>query len=184
MEDTDIIELFIRRNEMAIDMTAEKYGRLCISLSRRILENEQDAEECVSDAYLALWNTIPPQRPRSLCAYLCGITRNISIKRYHSSIYRQYNRQYEISLDELSECLPGPDNVEELTEGKELTLCINQFLEGIKSFDRIIFVQRYWFCMNVNEISEMTGESTNYINVHLHRIRKRLKKHLVKEEYL
>lgn len=59
MNDQLIIELFFKRCEEAIAATSEKYGKLCKSISDRILKNNEDAEECVSDTYLTLWDTIP-----------------------------------------------------------------------------------------------------------------------------
>ena len=61
MNDQLIIELFFKRCEEAIAATSEKYGKLCKSISDRILKNNEDAEECVSDTYLTLWETIPPE---------------------------------------------------------------------------------------------------------------------------
>ncbi len=184
MTDEEILSLFWKRDEAAIAQTEQKYGKACRILALRILDSESDAEECVYDAYMALWNSIPPLRPESLAAYLFGIARNISIKKYRASIAQKRSRQYEVSLEELHECLPSANTVEDLSEEKELKDCINRFLEKSKSVDRIIFVQRYWLCLEVWEIAENLGESRNYINVHLHRLKKKLKKYLEKEGYM
>ncbi|MDE5802699.1 MAG: hypothetical protein K2I22_07265 [Lachnospiraceae bacterium] len=57
-----------------------KYGKLCHKISSNILHNQQDAEECVNDAYLGIWNRIPPERPNPLLAFLCKIVRNLSVQ--------------------------------------------------------------------------------------------------------
>lgn len=76
MQDDKIIRLFFARSEEAIRQLDCKYGKVCHSLSLNILGDRQDAEECVNDAYLGAWNTIPPQNPPLPCcptsAKLCA----------------------------------------------------------------------------------------------------------------
>ena len=52
MDDEKIIELFFARDQQAIRELDLKYGKLCRSLSYSLVNDRQDAEECVSDAYL------------------------------------------------------------------------------------------------------------------------------------
>lgn len=73
LEDNKIIELFFARTEQAIAEMSAKYGTICVRIARNILKNELDAEECVNDTYLAAWNTIPPQKPDPLRAYIFRI---------------------------------------------------------------------------------------------------------------
>lgn len=101
MDDWLIIKMFFERSEQAINSLSLKYGNLCKSISYNILSNKEDAEECVNDVYLAVWNTIPPQRPDSLSAYISKITRNISLKKYRRNTADKRNNRYDISLDEL-----------------------------------------------------------------------------------
>ena len=101
MTDSDIIRLFFARDEQAIAETAEKYGRYCMTIARDILDSEQDAEECVSDVYLKAWNSIPPDEPTSLKAYIAVLTRRLSINRYHESRAAKRNRELEVAFEEL-----------------------------------------------------------------------------------
>lgn len=71
MEDEKIIELFFNRSEQAIQELDMKYGKICHELSYNIVNDRQDAGECVNDAYLGMWNAIPPAKPNPLLAYLC-----------------------------------------------------------------------------------------------------------------
>ena len=75
MEDAQIIELFFARSEDAISELDKKYGKLCHKLADNILASAQDAEECVNDAYLGMWNAIPPQRPNPLLSFVCVLVR-------------------------------------------------------------------------------------------------------------
>ena len=89
MQDQQIVALFLERSENAVRELSNKYGTLCKTLSYHIVRNEQDAEECVNDAYLAVWNTIPPETPNPLKAYICRIVRNLSLKKYHANTARK-----------------------------------------------------------------------------------------------
>ncbi len=48
-------------------------------------------------------------------------------------------------------------------------------------FSSIIFIKRYWFLETIPEIADNTGKSKNYVTVHLHRSREKLKNYLKKK---
>ena len=112
MEDQGIIRLYFNRDQEAIRQTDRKYGRQCRRTARNILAIPEDAEECVNDTYLAAWNTIPPERPRTLGAYLGRIIRNLSISRYRANHAQKRYAGLEAMLSELEECVPGRADVE------------------------------------------------------------------------
>lgn len=181
MDDKNIIELFYERSEQAITELSKKYGLLCKKVADNILNNHLDAEECVNDAYLAVWNTIPPQNPDSLVSYVCRIVRNQAIKKYHENTALKRNSIYDTSLDELEEVLPSSASVEGELEAKEVSAMIDRFLETLDKQSRIMFIRRYWYSDSIEEIALSFKTSKHYISVRLSRIRKALKKHLVKE---
>lgn len=183
MEDQQMIELFLLRSEDAIRAVSEKYGRICLSISRGILSNEEDAKECVNDAYLALWNTIPPEKPDPLSAYLFRVVRNISLRKYRYNTAEKRNTHYDVALEELVECLQGAENVEQFVEHQELADYLNRFLEKQKDRDRILFVKRYFFAAEPRELAAQMGLSVNSVNVSLHRTRKRFRDYLRKEHF-
>lgn len=104
MEDQQIIELYNERSETAILKTAEKYGKYCYTIAYHILYNEQDSEECVNDTYLKTWETIPPQYPNKLSAFLGKITRNLALNRYrYYTREKRGKNQVVLALEELPE---------------------------------------------------------------------------------
>lgn len=181
MEDQLIIKLFYERSEEAIKALEEKYGSLCKMVAKRIVNNEQDALECVNDTLLAMWNKIPPENPNPLVSYVCRVVKNIALKKCEYLHAEKRNSAYEIALDELESSLCGKDRIEEELLAKELREAINVFLGKQKKLDRIIFVRRYWFSESISEIANTYGKSNNYITVHLHRMREKLKQYLLKE---
>ena len=178
MEDELIIDLFFARSEQAISELDQKYGKLCHKLSYSILNNLQDAEECVNDAYLGTWNAIPPERPNPLLAFLCKIVRNISIMRYHANTAAKRNGSYDVALDELENCLASQRTVDTEMDEKELIRAIEDFLEKLSAVNRVIFMRRYWFLDSYAEIAKLAGISEKNVSVRLTRIRKQLRNYL------
>lgn len=181
MEDQLIIELFQARSEEAIKALEDKYGVLCKTVANRIVNNEQDALECVNDAWLAVWGKIPPEKPNPLISYVCKIVKNIALKKYEYLHAEKRNSAYEVALSELETTLSGKGMVEDKLLVQELQKAINEFLGRQKKLDRLFFVKRYWFTESISEIANTYGKSDNYVRVHLHRTRERLKQYLNRE---
>ena len=157
MEDTAIIRLFQERSQQAIAELSQKYGKLCQSLSRRILNNEEDAKECVNDTWLGVWNSIPPQTPNPLVSYVCRITRNLSVKRLRHNMAAKRNSYYDVSLAELEECIPAAQE-QEPWEEQEVTKVLERFLRELDTGSRVMFVKRYWLSAD-RKCTRNAGES-------------------------
>ena len=170
MEDHQIIELYFARDELAIEETAKRYGGVCMQVSMDILQDRMDAEECVSDTWLQTWRTIPPQRPTILKAFLCRITRNLSINRLRERKAKRRDRDMTLSLEELEGVLSIP---EDKSEG--LPELISEFLRSLDREDRLLFMGRYWHGQSVRELADRMGLSANAAAVRLHRIREELR---------
>ena len=175
--DGEICDLFFARDERALSLTAEKYGRLFFGISMRILGVEQDAEECVNDTYMKLWGSIPPERPASLSAYGGRIARNLSINR--AEYYGAQRRGGGDILEELDESVPD-DSPSPLETG-EISRHIDAFLRGCDRESRVMFVLRYWYCMSIEEIASRFGSSVSLVKGRLFRTRKKLKGYLEKD---
>ncbi len=183
MNDASIIELYWNRNESAIEETHKKYGNLCSRVSLNIVNDLSDAEECINDTYLTVWNSIPFDRPEYFSAYLCRIVRNLSLKRleYNNALKRK--PELVASFDEIEGCISSADNPENTLDAKLLGKAISGFLYSQKEQNRNIFIRRYWYFDSVKKISEDFGLKEDRISVILFRMRKKLKKHLEKEGF-
>lgn len=181
MDDNKIIELFFARSQQAIVELSNKYGALCTKIAINILKSKQDAEECVNDAYLGAWNTIPPQTPNPLRSYICRIVRNLSIKKYHSNTALKRNSFYDVALEELEHCISSASTIEESCDAKELSQLLNRFLESLDQDSRVMFVRRYWYSDSISEIAVMFHITNHNATVRLSRIRNKLKLFLQKE---
>ncbi len=183
MDDSKIIELFFERSEQAIAELSEKYGNTCKRIACNILGNNFDAQECVNDAYLGIWNKIPPETPKPLSAYVYRIVRNLAIKKYRSNTAAKRNSFYDSALDELENCLPSDFSVDNEINSNILTEEINSFLSTLNQESRIIFVKRYWFGESIADIAKAMKTSSHNISVRLSRTRKALKKHLTEKGF-
>lgn len=182
MDDSKIIGLLWQRAEAALDALAKKYGPRLLSTARNILGSRQDAEESVSDTYLAVWNSIPPKRPDPLAGFVFKIGRNLALKRLRDSTSQKRNSTYDLSLDELAECIPGPA-LEETVEARELGRVIDRFLDTVSRESRVLFLRRYWFGDSAKELALHFGMTVNAVNVRLSRTRSGLRDYLIKEGY-
>lgn len=174
MDDRSIIELYLERNQNAIRETDIKYGRLCMRIAYNVLNNHFDSEECVNDTYLSVWNQIPPTRPNNFTAFLCKITRNISLKRYSFNHAAKRNELIEISFSELESILPDDAYQPEL-EDEYLGELVSDFLRSEKEDARNVFIRRYWFFDTVSEIAEHYSFTESRVKSMLSRTRNRMK---------
>lgn len=183
MEDQAIVALYWDRNENAIAETERKYGPYCRSIAGNILSSREDAEECVSDTWHRAWNTMPPQRPGSLSAFLGRIVRNLSISRWRQEHAQKRYSGLESLLSELEDCLPAPGGVEEAVEGHELTRRVEEWLESLGREDRAVFLRRYWYGEEVKALAKTWGVVPNQMTKRLIRLRKQLREMLEREGF-
>lgn len=178
MEDREIIALFQKRSQQAILSLQEKYGNMCLRVAESILKDSHDAEECVNDAWLAVWDTVPPQNPEPLISYVCRITRNLALKKYRYNTAQKRNSFYDVSLSELEDCVPAASQGPEACTEEDLTGIIEEFLDSLNQESRVLFVKRYWYSESVKSIAKELGMTQNHAAVKLKRIRGRLKSYL------
>ena len=184
MDDNDIIELFWQRNQDAIVQTDLTYGPMCRALSRRILHNSEDAEECVNDSYYRLWERIPPERPQALGAYLSRIVRNVSLDRLRElGAVKRGGGAVAAVLDELRD-LSAPEDAQSRLLAKELGLAVDRFLRTQPERSRNLFLRRYFYFESRSEIAERYGMAVTQVSVTLSRTRKKLRKYLIEEGLL
>ena len=178
MNDQEIISLYFDRDEQAIAETDKRYGKTCMRVSMSILNSHPDAEECVNDTYLKTWNAIPPARPRSLCAFVCRIVRNLSLNRLEELTAAKRNRDLTVSFEELEVCIPLPDEA-----SPELADLLESFLRKEGETDRVLFVGRYWFACPVEDLARRTGLTRRAVHMRIFRTRERLRAYLTERGY-
>ena len=185
MEDRQIVALYWQRDPLAIEQTQQKYGRYLAKVAYHILYDLEDCAESVNDTYMAAWNAIPPHSPQSLCAFLSKLTRRIAIDMLRKKqSAKRGGGEYEVSLEELSQCLPGGHDPEESVTSRELVKAIEKFLLTLPEKTRNVFIGRYFYMDSVKEVARYCGLSESNAKVILHRTRIALGEYLKKEGYL
>ena len=184
MEDSQIVDLYLGRDQAALTETAQKYGPLLRTVSKRITGDEPIAEECENDTYLEAWNTIPPHEPRDyLSTFLVRIVRSLSINRCVERNRLKRKATLCVLSDELEECLASGDDVAKELEGKELAEVISRFLREQPTEKRIVFLHRYYYCEEIRAIANRFDSTVGKIKVVLFRMRKELREYLRQEGY-
>ena len=182
MDDKKIVELYFNRMEAAIEETSRKYGHFCFTIANNILRNKEDSDECVNDTYLQVWNTVPPQRPNSLKAFLGKITRNLSLHKWEKRQAKKRGKdEMSYVLEELQECISGVMDVEQVTEQMVLVDTLNHFLSSLDIEARKLFMARYFSFFSIKEIAIRYQMGESKVKMSLLRSREKLKSMLEKE---
>lgn len=184
LEDTQIVDLFLCRDETAIGHAAKRYGSRLRALAKAIVCDEQAAEDCENDTYLAAWNAIPPHTPHDhLYAFLARITRHLALNCCRARKRLKRDAFLCTLSEEMEQCLPSADNVACRLDDLALREAINGFLAALDEEKRNIFLRRYWYLDSVAAISDRFALSESKVKTTLFRCRKRLREHLIKEGY-
>ncbi len=182
MEDKQIVDLYWARSESAISETADKYGKYCYYIAFNILYNDEDSKECVNDTYMKAWGAMPTHRPNKLSTFIGKITRNLSLHKYEKyTAEKRGAGQVALALDELKECVPSSDRVEQAVDNMVLVEIINSFLGDLSIETRKIFMRRYWYLSSIKEIATDFKVSESQVKMSLLRTRKKLKQIFEKE---
>lgn len=185
MNDSDIVSMFVSRNEDAIRQAQRKYLKYLTVIAEGVLKNPEDAQLAVNDAFLAAWESIPPAKPASLSTYLGRLTKNRAVNMVKSNnAQKRGGGEVALVMEELAEvCANGSPGVEQVYENGELERAINGFLARLSRRHRDIFMMRYWYCMSVSDIASRLGTTSNTVSVTLSRARKKLKSYLQRKGY-
>ncbi len=185
MEDDRIIDLFFSRNESALHETERKYKSYLYSVTHRILGNHEDAEECVNDALLSAWNSIPPHRPTVFRMFMARLARNHAINRRKKELAdKRGGGEATLAIEELEECVSGGSDTESGAIAEDLEKAIRSFVRVLPEREGDVFVRRYFFTESVQDIAKGYGLTQNNVSVILNRTRRKLKEYLAKEELL
>lgn len=184
MDDNGIVELFFARDEGGIEAAQREYGAYCAAIARNILGDRGAAEECVNDAWLKCWQSIPPQRPRSLKGFAGRIVRNLALSALRAgTAQKRGGGQAELALDELSEVVSGGDTPEGALDRQAFREALDGFLAALPERDRNLFLRRYWYLDGVEELAKRFRMSRTHVTTTLHRLRVKLRVHLQQEGF-
>ena len=182
VDDSTILALYRDRVEDAVIVTKEKYGALCRSVARRLLNDERDVDECESDVYMRAWNSIPPERPICLGAWLARVARNTALDRSKYNAAACRNSALAEAFEELEPWLISPaGDPQTALDEKEFRQMLNDFLRAQSAEARRFFLRRYWYGESVHDIAVACGVKEAKVKTSLFRTREKLRKELERE---
>lgn len=183
MDDKKIVDLFFERDQKAINEVSNKYFNYLFVISNNIINSFEDAKEIVNDTMLKLWDSIPPNKPENLKSYSAKIARNLTIDKYRKeNAEKRGSNNYDLALDELDKYIPSDKtDINEEIDNIYFKEKIEEFLDGLKKEERLIFIYRYWYFYSIDEISKKYGFTNSKVKMALLRTREKLKKYLVEE---
>ncbi|MBR4201301.1 MAG: sigma-70 family RNA polymerase sigma factor [Oscillospiraceae bacterium] len=185
MTEDRLLRLFQARDERALTAAAAQYGTLCRTIAYRILGDRQDAEECVNDVLMKLWNAIPPAEPRSLTAFVSGITRNLALDRLSASrAEKRGGGEAAAALDELAPYLKSEEDLEAHADVIALQEAMERFLRSLPKEQRMVFLSRYYSMQPIAEIAKAHATTTGRVKMILKRTKEKLRVYLKEEGFL
>ena len=184
MTDREIIKLLFERKQGALTELQTKYGRYCKSVALNVLNDPLDAEECLNDALYAVWNRIPPDKPKDLGAYVSIIIRNIAVSRLRKIKAEKRGEDLDVIIEELDECFTDSRSAEDEYVSEELKEALNRFYKTLSSKERDVFMSRYFYAYSLSDIKSAFGVTEDYARIMLMRTRKKLKDFLQEEDLI
>ncbi len=185
LSDSEIVSLYLQRDERAIKETDAKYKQRLLSVAYSIVHDAQDCEECLNDTYVRTWNSSPPARPDSLQAFVISIMRRTALNRYKAD-RRQKRVPSEMvsSLSDLDDMLADSDAFYTEQQASELGALLTDFTNTLSDRRAYIFMSRYYLCRPISQIAEKLGCSQSTVNKEIAAMKKELRQLLESEGYL
>ncbi len=121
----DIAELLLAHDERALGEADRRYGTYLRFLSESITHDARDAEECVNDAFLALWRA---ENVTSPAAFLTETVRRLSYKRVRSEKTQKRSGETRMLTSERACEIPDRREPWDEIEVGELRGALSEFL--------------------------------------------------------
>lgn len=154
ISDKEIVALYWQRNEEAIRVTSDKYGKFLYRIAYNIVHDHADCEECQNDTYHSVWHAIPPTRPKSFRAFIARIMRNIATDKYYEKTSKKkIPSELTVSMDECEDFLSHSENPDENLMAEELGKMISDFLRSLSKKDQYIFMSRFYLVEPIEVIA-------------------------------
>ncbi len=181
--DEQIVELYWERDDRAIKLTDEKYGRLLFRIAYNILQDRLDCEECQNDTYLGIWNSIPPHRPSVFSTFIIKIMRNTALKKYEErKAKKRAPSEMTVCIDDLRDALQSEDTPQKEYLAKELGRIINDYISQLTERQRYIFIGRFYMGDKLEAIAEKLGVNVSTVHREIEKMKLGLRAYLERND--
>ncbi len=170
-DDTPDLELYARLAadepvaQAALSTLYRRYSQRIYTYCRKILGDNQTAEDLLQEAFVKLYETGKHGRPiENFPAYLMTIARNLCLS------HRARSRRQFVEVEDFHLSFRDVPY-----EQKELLQLIQTSLELLPEDYREAFVLREYNGLTYNEIADVIGESIDVVKVRIFRAKKKLR---------
>lgn len=174
MNDDLIIAVIADKQQIGIEQLEAKYSSYARKIAGRYLSCPEDAEECVNDAFLDVWNASDIKGIKNLKAFIAACVRRRAVDILRCANAQKRSKNMTLILSELEEVC-DPCTTESGFESRELGAHIDSFVRALSQPDRDIFLMRYFYGMEIREIAAEKHLSRSAVDNRLWRCRKKLK---------
>ena len=174
MTEEQILSMLLQRRSAALEELRQQYERYCTAIVSGILDNQADVEEVVSDVWMQVWTSIPPNEPEHLRLYVGRIARNLALNRLE---YLGAGKRAALPVQELESAVPDRS-----LERQMLRDALERFLRELKPEYRQMFLLRYWYGDSIEDIAARFSCTQPRVTGVLFRLRRNLRRFLEKEE--
>ena len=183
LSDQEILDSVIRGNQADYSIIIDRYKNKAFSLLKRMLKNEQDAEETLQDCFLKAYNSLSNFKGEAkFSTWFYRIVYNTALTKLSSKKRKTENKMssVETHLDLKS------DYDFRSSEKKDLSIFINDLVNQLPERFATVINLYYLNEMSCEEISKILNMSVSNVKVILYRSRNALKdiiieKNLVEE---
>ncbi|MEQ8712849.1 MAG: sigma-70 family RNA polymerase sigma factor [Cyclobacteriaceae bacterium] len=171
--DQELISAIVDGNSTAINMLIDRHKQYAFTLSFRILNNREEAEEASHDAFLKALKSLANYRSDAkFTTWFYRIVVNTAISR------KRKMKVYLEDIDDVHHQGSFAISDKSLLSEKERNHYISLALSKLNEIDATLITLYYFKEMSVEEIEGITGFDKNNIKVKMFRARKKLGEHL------
>jgi RNA polymerase sigma-70 factor (ECF subfamily) len=161
------------------------YGGRLLAVARRLMRNEEDARDCLQDAFLSAFRSIDRFEAKSqLGTWLHRIVVNACLmklrsrKRKPEELVDPQTSEFDDYGFRIGPCEMGRTSTDDLFEQKEVREQVRSAINDLPDNYRIVLVLRDIEELDTAETAEMLGMTPGAVKVRLHRARLALREQI------
>ena len=171
MDDREMAQALLRREEGAMEALLHHYSPLMRYIIAPILPDEREREECLSDVCLRVWERVgqfDPQRG-GWKSWLSALTRNTALNRARKNQGAGWEQELDSSLPDDK---AGPE--EQLLRRERLE-ALSRAIAALSPQERALFYRKYYYMQSTAQMASELGLTERAVEGRLYRLKKRLR---------
>ena len=174
MTDAELLAQWAQDRDAGMEALLRKYGPLLRYVIGGILQDPQDAEDCLSEVSLSLWQKLESFDPAkgSLSAWLTAVARNTALNHWKARA-RHQSHLAEPEQEPADRATPEQEVLR-----KERAEQLRAAVARLVHTDKQLFYRKYYYCQSISQIAAEMGMTERAAEGRLYRLRQRLRQEL------